>query len=324
MGFLDDNFILEDGSSASETKVEPKKVVSKEQMAIEAAEIKSLEEATLTMDQRNVSWRIKELRIADHKGDQEKINSLIKDFKEIEKCLGDESRILLELQRDKFKAIKTKESDNALNNAKLRNVEAKLGIIGYKSIIKEAARRPMRNIDDRTKVNPSVKNDDGRNFRKKVLAGGAVGLAAVIAMGAGISSCTKKGNFVRETTSTSITQTNEPTSESTTETIAATESVTLETVDPNYSAPTRPTTESTTETKGNGKKTTTKKSTPVPTKPGTVIKRLRKRTKNGKVIVLKKATPIPTQKPVKPGSETLIKPTHETVNRKALSLSLGK
>ncbi len=307
MSFFDDNFVIEEGpfSQAEVTNI------SNEKNEADIAKIKELDDQTLTMDQRSVAMRIRELREADHKGDQEKLNSLIKDFKVIEKCLGNESKILLELQRDNLK----KDNLDALNKAKLKNVEAKLSIIKYRSIIKEAARRPMRNdVNERGNI---IKKQEERKINKKVLAGGVIGLAAAIAIGAGARSCRKNGTFAREETTTTNNTTTFMEETTVGETTVNETGYSVETVDANYTAPTRETTtETTVETNKDGSKKPTKttKKTPTSTKPGTKIKRLRKRTKNGKVIVLKKATPIPTQKPVKPGSNTLPKPTKKTLS----------
>ena len=316
MSFFDEHFVVEEASSTSR-EVKP---VSKEQIERDKAEIKQLEEATLTMDQRSVAMRIRELREADHKENQEKINSLIKDFKVIDKCLGDESKILLEIKKEEFEAIKKKDSADALNNARLKNIEAKLGIIKYKSIIKEAAGRPMRNnINDRGNFNSNNRaNDDRREFTKKLLFGGAVGLAAIVATGVGVTKCNKKGAFVRDNNSTTITSTDGTTSfmeeTSTMEVTTSTGDYTLHTIE-GFSAPTRETTEEVVNgTNKDGKKVDNTKKTGE-TKQ---TKKLRETTPKNKKVVISKATNhsdkvnstshIPTDKN---GNRTDKKPTQE-------------
>ena len=288
MSFFDEHFVVVEASSTSK-EVKP---VSKEQIERDKAEIKQLEEATLTMDQRSVEMRIRELREADHRGNQERINSLIKDFKVIDKCLGDESKMLLEIKKEEFEAIKKKDSADALNNARLKNVEAKLGIIKYKSIIKEAAGRPMRNnINDRGNFNSNNRtNDDRREFTKKLLFGGAVGLAAIVATGVGVTKCNKKGAFVRDNNSTTITSTDGTTSfmeeTSTMEVTTSTGDYTLHTIE-GFSAPTRETTEEVVNgTNKDGKKVDNTKKTGA-TKQ---TKKLRETTPKNKKVVISKAT----------------------------------
>ena len=289
MSFFDENFIVQEGpfNSAEITNI------VKEPTAIEKAEIKKLEEETLLMDQRNVAMRIRELRDADHKGNQEKINALIKDFKEIDKCLGNDSKIFLELKKDECELLKKENSSNLYNNAKLKNVEAKLGIIKYKSIIKEAAGRPMRNDMNNREIYNSKRNDEGRKLSKKVLAGSAIGIAAIIAMGTGISSCNKKQSFVRENgTTTTITDGTTTTIEatSTMEVTTSTGDYTVETVE-GYSAPTRETTTedtNTTATDKNGNKVTNE--TTKSTKRIVSTKKLRETTPKNKKTVISKAT----------------------------------
>lgn len=306
MSFFDDNFVIEDGPFAKEEKAR----VSKEQMEKDSAEIRKLEEDTLTMDQRSVAMRIRELREADHKGDQEKINALIKDFRAIDKCLGNESKILLELEKEKLEANK---NSSALDKAKIKNIEAKLGIIKYKSIIKEAAGRPMRNnINDRGSFNPNNRqNDEGRRFTKKVLVGSAVGLAAIVAIGCGARSCAKNKTFVREDATTTTNNTTTFMEEtSTMEVTTSTGDYTVETVE-GYDAPTRETTTEDTNTNGtdkNGKKTNeTKKST----KRIISTKKLRETTPKNKKTVISKAT----NHSDKPNNQTSQIPTNKNGER---------
>ena len=333
MSFFDEHFVVVEASSTSK-EVKP---VSKEQIERDKAEIKQLEEATLTMDQRSVEMRIRELREADHRGNQERINSLIKDFKVIDKCLGDESKMLLEIKKEEFEAIKKKDSADALNNARLKNVEAKLGIIKYKSIIKEAAGRPMRNnINDRGNFNSNNRtNDDRREFTKKLLFGGAVGLAAIVATGVGVTKCNKKGAFVRDNNSTTITSTDGTTSfmeeTSTMEVTTSTGDYTLHTIE-GFSAPTRETTEEVVNgTNKDGKKVDNTKKTGA-TKQ---TKKLRETTPKNKKVVISKATnhsdkvnnstsQIPTNKN---GERTDKKPTPEikpTGNKGTLPIQPSK
>lgn len=328
MSFFDDNFVIEEGPFPESTK-QGVEIPKKEQIEKDKAEVKRLDEETLIMNKNSVKMQIKEFREAYHKKDSKKYNSLVENFKKILKCLGNESKELLEINKIAIKSNIVKEGASALNVAKLKNCEAKLGIIEYKQIIKEAAESHMReNENNNVKTAQTNVNKSDNNTKKKVVACGAVAAALVVAMGAGVKKCSDKNAFVRQSDSTTITETNGTTTfmeETTTNTTTtSTTDYTLETVGNGYTAETRETTGETSETKKDDKKSTTKtttKKTPAATKPGTKIKRLRKRTKNGKVIVLKKATPIPTQKPVKPGSNTLPKPTHVTVNKNADSVN---
>lgn len=213
---------------------------SKEQAEIQA-EIKKLNEATEKMNEKSVRIKIKELRDAYHKNETAKLDFLADEFKEINDCLGNDSKETLILEKEKLQTHIEKDGANNLNIAKLKNCEAKLGIIDYKSIIKEAAGRNMSNNKDNYNYR-TLDNQDGRKLRNRVLFGATLSIAAIIGIAGIASSCNKKNN-VNETTTGSETISS---IDQTTETITVTTSTgdyVVETVDPNYSSPTRETTD---------------------------------------------------------------------------------
>ena len=343
MGFFEDNFIVESASPDTAEK-EENTVSTKEQREIDKAKIKKLEEDTLVMNKRNVIIKINEYKSALHKHDDSKLDAIAKDFRTILSCLGDESEQLLKINMAAIKSDIAKNGVNALNSAKSKNCEAKLGIIEYKSFMKEAAERPMRSENVRTN-NQNPGNTGNKNKSNRILVGGVLGVATAITLAAGISSCNKKNKVADNTTTTNtITSTMEETS--TMEVTVSTGDYTIETVDPDYTAPTIATTESTNgttnkdgKTNGNGGNNgskdidaTTKQLRPTtnPKKKKVIKQAQNKKTdktkkktyptgKDGKVINGTKPEVAPTgnDKQTLPGG---IEPTHITVNRKGMVL----
>ena len=288
MNNLSDSFNIVQGPSKEKIQ----------EMANEKKEAARIHGETLILNKTRVVNNIKALREAYHKNDVDTLNYLATEFKEIYDCLGDTSKEELELQKVELQKDIAKNGAGLLNVAKLKNCDAKLGFIKYKSIIKEAAGRPMKN-ENNTKI--AYKADD-KKLSNKIIVGGVVGMASIIAMGAAISSCNKKNTVVNNTTTTGNTTTSTMEETSTMEVTVSTGDYSVETVDPNYSSPTRETTtENTNDSKNNGKSNgngNNKGSKDIdPT-----VKNLRKQTPKNKKTVISKATSPSHKKPTEKGT----------------------
>ena len=215
--------------------IEEKKVKSEKEL---------LDEATKVMNKKAVKVKIKELESAvkskNDPAEQAKIEVLNQDFKKIYDCLkdGEESLSkegLLEKRAKIITSIKLNGADG-LNVAKFNNNNAKLGIIKYKDIIREAA------TSTPTDTYPIL--DKKTTNRKMGILTGIVAGALVIGITA-VGICNKiksKINSKVNTTQTTTTSTLGDSSTTTTTkgtTLATTTKYDLETVNVDYSSPTR-------------------------------------------------------------------------------------
>lgn len=287
MNNLNDSFNIVEAPSKERIK----------EMAKEKAEAVKIDAETLILNKTRVENNIKALREAYHKKDAAALDYLAEEFREIYECLGDDSKETLEIKLKELENNISRNGASILNVSKLRNCKAKLGIIKYKSMIKEAAERPMKNEN---KVNSSYNNNDGRKLSNKILVGGVVGMTAVIAMGAAISSCHRKNEVVDNTTTNTTTSTMEETS--TMEVTVSTGDYSVETVDPNYSSPTRETTTANSDDKNNNGKSNGNGNNKGSKDIDATTKHLRKQTPKNKKTVISKATSPSHKKPTEKGT----------------------
>ena len=242
---------------------------------------KIIDNETKVLNKDVVEAKINEFKDAQRKDDQDKISSLIEDFKEIYKYLGDDSKESLEIEKKELEESISREGAKVLSVSQLKNCNAKLAIIKYKSIIKEATEGNM--IKDN--------NKDERKLRNKVLFGTIIGLSAVIGIAGVASSCNKREEGTENTTTTGVVSSIDQTTETITVTTSTGDYV-VQTVDPNYSSPTRETTDpaNNSNTNGNGGTGNNGNSSPDAT-----TESLKNTTPNGEVTVISGPTSPSTQ-----------------------------
>jgi hypothetical protein len=301
-----------------------------------ADQVKDLNNSTAIMDKNSVKSKIKELKKAYKNRDRQRLYDLSDDFSEIDGALGYDSKedLLKEWERLNNE-INTNGASN-LNIAKLKNNEAKLGIINYRGIIHEAAN--ASSYEDHHILEKQDKD------RKSVLliAGSAAALTAVIAS-VGVANKIKNDNSrnISNGTTTGVTTLDSTTaintsSETINEVYESTKNnsvngYTLESINIDYSSPTRETTSK--DDRENGSYVT----------PDATISTIRNTTPNDEVTVIVEPTfetepvsyetsaiptnvdgviiddnndPVPTTSYIEPtGTDPLpVEPSHETIS----------
>ncbi|MBR2997963.1 MAG: hypothetical protein IKF37_02665 [Bacilli bacterium] len=211
--------------------IEEKKVKSEKEL---------LDEATKVMNKKAVKVKIKELESAvkskNDPAEQAKIEVLNQDFKKIYDCLkdGEESLSkegLLEKRAKIITSIKLNGADG-LNVAKFNNNNAKLGIIKYKEIIREAATSTP--TDSYPILDKKTANRKMGLFTGIVAGALIIGITAVGICNKIKSKINSKVNTTQTTTTSTLTGTTTTTNTPTTNT-----KYSMESLDVDYSSPTR-------------------------------------------------------------------------------------
>lgn len=207
------------------------------------SEVERLKESTSIMDKKRVKIKIKELEDAvksrRDEAERQKIQVLSDDFEKIYECLkeGEESLNKESLMDKRIKLlgeIKTHGADS-LNVAKLNNNKAKIDIIKYEPIIREAAQSSAS--DDYRVLDKYTANKKTGLFTAVVAGVLVIGIVA-----AGFMNKVKdKFKANTNNTTTAATTLNDSSSTTTTTngtTVATTTKFDLETVTVDYSSPT--------------------------------------------------------------------------------------
>lgn len=222
----------------------------KERKQQEEKEIAKLEEDTKIMNKETVLNKISELKTAYRNGDKKKLEALTVDFKKIYACLGNTNRDVILEDINSIKMSMSQYGASALSIARLKNEEAKLGIVDYKAIIYEASERPSEeDLEGQEYVYTELEKEENSNKRTgcAIIGGTAILVGALLIAGLG-KGCNKKLNETTDlTTTTGITSELDPTTSGfepteTLETVGNT-TTSLETVNDDYSSPTRETTD---------------------------------------------------------------------------------
>jgi hypothetical protein len=310
--------------------VKPKDVLDREQ-------VEELNKSTSIMNKKVVKSKIKELKKAYRNKDRQKLFDLSDEFYDIDLALGmDSKNVLLEDLEDYNNEI-NKNGASALNVAKIKNTEAKLGIINYKDIIHEAAHASAYE-DFR------ILNKKKKETREILILCGTVATLGVLSIAVGVANKVRneKDSLNKGTTTTSTlsnnttgvsTETLNEVYESTTNTTVSNKNgYAIESINIDYSSPTRETTSK--DDRENGSYVT----------PDATISTIRETTPNDEVTVIAEPTfaetepvsyetsaiptnvdgvivddnndPVPTTSYIEPtGTDPLpIEPSHETIS----------
>lgn len=207
------------------------------------SEVERLKESTSIMDKKRVKIKIKELEYAvksrKDEAERQKIQVLSDDFEKIYECLkeGEESLTKESLMDKRIKLlgeIKTHGADS-LNVAKLNNNKAKIDIIKYEPIIREAAKSSAS--DDYRVLDKYTANKKTGLFTAVVAGVLVIGIVAAGFM----NKVKEKFKANTNNTTTAATTLNDSSTTTTTKgtTLATTTKYDLETVTVDYSSPTR-------------------------------------------------------------------------------------
>ena len=217
--------------------------------AVVKSEVELLKESTETMNKKRVKIKIKELESAlkgDYRGrERAKVQLLNEDFEKIYACLKKDEDPLekaeLLRKRETLRSNIKLNGATSLNVAKLNNNQAKLNIIKYEPIIREAA------TSTPSDAYPVLAQSTNKR-RVTIFTGLAVGVLATAVAGFGIlPKMIKKIQQSKGTTTTTIGTTldgdatstiyTEDTIKESSETIMSTSDYSIETVNNDYVSP---------------------------------------------------------------------------------------